>query len=313
MSTSEPSWDLYRTFLAVLREGSLSAAARALGLAQPTVGRHIDTLEHALGISLFVRSQTGFEATEAALALEAYAETLASTSSALLRAASGLGRDAPADVQGTVRITASEIISAEVLPSILAKLKREQPGIELELAVSNRIENLLRRDADIAVRMTRPDQDVLIARRIGNIELGLHAHKNYLKRHGTPASWKDLASHTLIGIDQETAYTRSLRHLLGGLQRDDFSIRTDSDMVQLASIRAGSGIGVCQVRLAERTASLVRVLPQLFSIQLDTWLAMHENLRTNPACNAVFHALAEGLADYVEARRPTRSATTAPE
>lgn len=313
MSAVEPSWDLYRTFLAVLREGSLSAAARVLGLAQPTVGRHIDALEQALGVSLFIRSQTGFEATEAAQALEAYADTLASTSAALLRAASGLGREGAVELHGTVRLTASEIVSAEVLPPILARLRRDHPGISLELAVSNRIENLLRREADIAVRMTRPEQDALIARRIGNIELGLHAHKSYLKRHGTPSTWKDLADHTLIGIDQETAYTRSLRPLLGGLQRDDFSVRTDSDLVQLATVRAGLGIGVCQVRLAERSTSLVRVLPKLFSIQLDTWLAMHENLRSNPACNAVFNALAEGLGDYVEGRRTTKASATTPE
>lgn len=313
MSTSEPTWDLYRTFLAVLREGSLSAAARGLGLAQPTVGRHIDALEQALGVSLFVRSQTGFQPTEAAQALETYAETFASTSAALLRAATGLGRETMAELRGTVRITASEIVSAEVLPPILARLRRDHPGIALELAVSNRIENLLRRDADIAVRMTRPEQDVLIARRIGNIELGLHAHKSYLKRHGTPSSWKELGSHTIIGIDQETAFTRSLRPLFGGMQREDFAVRTDSDLVQLAALRSGLGIGVCQVRLAERNASLVRVLPKLFSIQLDTWLAMHENLRSNPACSAVFNALAEGLGDYIEGRRNTRGSATTPE
>ena len=298
MTIAEPSWDLYRTFLAVLREGSLSGAARALGLTQPTAGRHIDTLEQMLGLALFVRSQTGFEPTEAAIALAPHAETLASTSAALLRAASGLGSGVPQEIRGTVRVTASEIVSGEVLPPVLARIRRQYPHIAIELAPSNRIENLLRREADIAVRMQRPEQDVLIARRIGNIEVGLHAHRSYLKRCGTPSAWKDLADHTLIGIDQETGYTRSLRHLFGGLQRDDFQIRTDSDITQLALIRAGIGIGACQVRLAERHGALVRVLPELFSLQLETWLAMHENLRSNPACQAVFTALAEGLTEY---------------
>jgi DNA-binding transcriptional LysR family regulator len=298
MTNAEPSWDLYRTFLSVLKEGSLSGAARALGLTQPTVGRHIDTLEQMLELSLFVRSQTGFEPTEAAASLATYAETLAATSAALLRAASGLGHNSPQDIRGTVRVTASEIVSVEVLPPILAGIRRQYPQIAIELAPSNRIENLLRREADIAVRMQRPEQDVLIARRIGNIEVGMHAHRSYLKRCGTPSSWKDLSGHTLIGIDQETGYTRSLRHLFGGLQRDDFHMRTDSDVTQLACIRAGIGIGFCQVRLAQRHGALVRVLPELFSLQLETWLAMHENLRSNPACQAVFTALAEGLADY---------------
>jgi len=298
MTNTEPSWDLYRTFLSVLKEGSLSGAARALGLTQPTVGRHIDALEEMLELSLFVRSQTGFAPTEAANALAVHAETLAATSAALLRAASGLGQSGPQEIRGTVRVTASEIVSVEVLPTILAGIRRQYPHITIEMAPSNRIENLLRREADIAVRMQRPEQDVLVARRIGNIEVGLHAHRSYLKRCGTPSSWKDLAGHTLIGIDQETGYTRSLRHLLGGLQREDFHMRTDSDVMQLAWIRAGIGIGACQVRLAERHGALVRVLPELFSLQLDTWLAMHENLRSNPACQAVFSALAAGLGEY---------------
>ena len=298
MANAEPSWDLYRTFLAVLKEGSLSGAARALGLTQPTVGRHIDSLEQMLGLSLFVRSQAGFGPTEAAIALAPHAEALASTSAALLRAASGLGQQGPEKMRGTVRVTASEVISVEVLPPILAGIRRQYPHMAVELAPSNRIENLLRREADIAVRMQRPEQDVLVARRIGNIEVGLHAHRSYLKRCGRPSSWKEMAEHTLIGIDQETGYTRSLRHLLGGLQRDDFQIRTDSDVTQLACIRAGIGIGACQVRLAERHGALVRVLPELFSLQLDAWLAMHENLRSNPACQAVFTALAEGLSEY---------------
>ncbi|RFP11073.1 LysR family transcriptional regulator [Duganella sp. BJB488] len=296
MTMNEPNWDLYRSFLSVLTEGSLSGAARALGLTQPTVGRHIDALEQSLALSLFTRSQSGFIPTDAAYALQSYAETLAATSSALLRAASGLGHG---EIKGTVRVTASETISVEVLPPILARLTRAHPGITIELATSNRIENLLRRDADIAVRMTRPEQDVLVARRIGNIDLGFHARRDYLKRRGTPNTWDDMAGHALIGIDRETAFTRSLQHLLGNLQNRSYALRSDSDLVHLASIRAGLGIGICQVGLAKHDARLVRVLPDLLTIPLDTWLAMHENLRSNPACATTFAALAEGLTEYV--------------
>jgi len=296
MTTNEPNWDLYRSFLSVLTEGSLSGAARALGLTQPTVGRHIDALEQSLKLSLFTRSQSGFIPTDAAYALQSYAETLAATSSALLRAASGLGHG---EIKGTVRVTASETISVEVLPPILARLTRAHPGITIELATSNRIENLLRRDADIAVRMTRPEQDVLVARRIGNIDLGFHARRDYLKRRGMPQTWDDMAGHALISIDRETAFTRSLQHLLGKLQNRSYALRSDSDLVHLASIRAGLGIGICQVGLAKRDARLVRVLPDLLTIPLDTWLAMHENLRSNPACATTFAALAEGLTEYV--------------
>ena len=301
MTITEPNWDLYRSFLAVLREGSLSGAARALGLTQPTVGRHIDALESALGLSLFTRSQSGFIATDAASALQGHAETLASASSALLRAASGMGRGEDQRIQGTVRITASEVVSVEVLPAILARLRASHPGIAIELDVSNRIENLLRRDADIAVRMHRPEQDVLIARRIGNIDLGLHARKEYLELHGTPRTWDEMARHTLIGIDRETAFTRKLQPLMGGLTASAYALRSDSDLVHLASIRAGLGIGICQVQLARRDPQLARVAPELLTIHLDTWLAMHENLRGNPACAAVYAALGDALTEYVAA------------
>ncbi|MYN40986.1 LysR family transcriptional regulator [Duganella sp. FT109W] len=299
MTIVEPNWDLYRSFLSVLKEGSLSGAARALGLTQPTVGRHIDALEQALGLSLFTRSQAGFIATDAAHALQPYAETLSSASSALLRAASGIGRGADRQIEGTVRVTASEVVSVEVLPPLLAQLRDSHPGITIELAVSNRIENLLRRDADIAVRMQRPEQEVLVARRVGHIDLGFHAHRRYLERHGMPQNMEEMTQHTLIGIDTENAFTRKLKMLLGGLANSHFALRSDSDLVHLASIRAGLGIGICQVRLAARDPDLVRLVPEEFNISMETWLAMHENLRSNPACAAVYTALAAGLEDYI--------------
>ncbi|MBP1202607.1 DNA-binding transcriptional LysR family regulator [Duganella sp. 1411] len=298
MTTAEPNWDLYRSFLSVLREGSLSGAARALGLTQPTVGRHIDALEQALGMSLFTRSQAGFIATDDAWALQPYAETLAATSAALLRAASARGRGVDDTITGSVRVTASEAMGVEVLTPMLARLRDSHPGITVELSLSNRIENLLRRDADIAVRMQRPEQDVLVARRIGNIDLGLHAHRDYLERHGTPRTWEDMAGHALIRVDTENAFTRKLAPLLAGLASSRAALRSDSDLVHLSAIRAGMGIGICQVRLAQRDPALVRLLPDLLTIPLDTWLAMHENLRTNPACAATFAALAEALTAY---------------
>eukprot|EP01042_Synura_sphagnicola_P016192 gene16192-20501_t len=154
-------------------EGSLSAAARALGLTQPTIGRHIDALEEALGFALFTRSQHGFLPTEAARSLQPFAESLAATTAALLRAASahvgGAGQ-----ASGTVRITASDVVGAEVLPAILVPLRQAHPDLVMELALSDRLEDLLQRQADIAVRMVRPTQEALLTRRVGNIELGLY-------------------------------------------------------------------------------------------------------------------------------------------
>lgn len=302
VTTDQPNWDLYRSFLAVMREGSLSGAARALGLTQPTVGRHIESLEQALGLSLFTRSQAGLIATADAHALRPHADAVASASTALLRAASSLGRGA-GEIRGTVRVTASEVIGVEVLPAILARLRDSHPGITIELAISNRIEDLLKRDADIAVRMQRPQQNVLIAQRIGDIEVGFHATRDYLARHGTPRTWQEMDGHSLIGVGTDNAFTRRLRPKLAALDASAYALRSDSDLVHLAAIRAGLGIGICQVRLAGRDPSLVRVLPDLLGIPLDTWLAMHENLRANPACAAAFAALAEGLVGYVTHQR----------
>ena len=290
------SWDFHRTFLEVLREGSLSGAARSLGLTQPTVGRHVDALETALGYALFIRTQQGLSPTQEALALRPYAEALESTSTALLRAASSQG----AGVRGTIRITASDVITVEVLPAIITELHAAYPELTIELMSSNRIEDLLQREADIAVRMQRPSQGVLIARRIGDVELGMYAHKDYLARRGRPARIDDLAGHALIGFDKETAFIRSMKTKLPDVHRESLALRTDSDLASLAMLRAGFGIGYCQIGLARNNSALVRLFPKRISLKLDTWLAMHEDLRDNPSCKVAFAALATGLEKYVQ-------------
>jgi DNA-binding transcriptional LysR family regulator len=292
---SDVSWELYRSLLEVLEEGSLSGAARALGIAQPTVGRHIAALEKSLGLALFTRSQTGLMPTEAAQSLRGLAESMRSTAAALERAAASQG----AGVRGTVRVTASDVIGAEVLPPIVTALRDQYPGLTVELVLTNRVQDLLRRDADIAVRMLRPQQKLLVARRIGAIKLGLHAHQQYLARHGTPSSIAELATHSLIGFDQMTAFVRNAGKSLSGWGREDFAIRTDSDLAQLALIRAGAGIGVCQAAIARRDDAIVRVLPKQFSLPLETWVTMHEDLRNSPRCRVTFDALVKGLQRHV--------------
>jgi DNA-binding transcriptional LysR family regulator len=295
---SDIEWELYRAFLGVLREGSLSGAARALGVAQPTVGRHVAALERALGLVLFTRSQTGLLPTEAAVALRTHAEAMESTAAALERTASGLrgGGDAAA---GSVRISVSDVVGVEVMPAIVADLARRHPALKVELVLSNRVQDLLQREADIAVRMTAPRQEQLVARRIGAIELGFHARADYLERRGTPATLDDLGAHTLIGYDRPTPFVRQAAKALPGYARERFTLRTDSDVAQLALIRAGAGIGVCQVPLAARAPALVRVLPDAFTFRLDTWVTMHEDLRASPRCRVAFDALAAGLATYI--------------
>lgn len=293
MTMSEPSWDLYRSFLAVMREGSLSAAARTLAMTQPSLGRHIRELENALALALFTRSPQGLVPTDAALRLMPHAEAMASATAALRRAAT-TGDDT---VRGVVRVTASEVIGAEVLPPMLTSFRASNPEVTIELVATNRSEDLLRKDADLAIRMTRPTQQALVSRRLGRIELGLFAHRRYLRRHGTPATLEELRAHSLIGFDHEPAYARTMRPKDLPWSREWFALRTDHDLAALAALRAGYGIGFCQLPLAARDAKLVRVLEPL-SLPLDTWAVMHEDLRRTPAVRRLFDHLSSGLIDY---------------
>jgi len=296
MNAREPDWSLYRSFLAVLQEGSLSGAARMLGLTQPTIARHIEALEQGFALKLFVRSQQGLSPTDGALELKPYALSLAATSAAMMRAASGHAET----VRGTVRVSAGEIVGAEILPPLFAVLRQRHPDLEIELVLSNAVDNLLRREADIAVRMVEPAQEALVVRRIGAVTVGLHAHRRYLERAGRPRHLEDLRNHSVIGFDRETPEIRSMRQRIEGWHDIHFSFRTDSDIAQLMAIRAGLGIGFCHVSLARRDADLEHVLPAAFRLKLGLWLAMHENLRSAPRCRAAFDGLAAGLMSYVD-------------
>ncbi|WP_206950980.1 LysR family transcriptional regulator [Trinickia acidisoli] len=291
---SNLSWELYRTFLAVLTERSLSGAARALGITQPTAGRHVAALEAAFGQTLFTRSQSGLLPTEAALALRGYACALQSTAAALERAAASHGTG----LAGVVRVSASDVIGVEVLPSVIAELRRAHPELVVELVPTDRIQDVLQREVDIAVRMAEPSQGALIARRIGEVELGMYARADYVEEHGEPATLADLARHALIGFDQVTPFLREAGKAFPIWKREAFALRTDSTLAQLALIRAGCGIGICQNGIAQRD-SLVRLLPDAVALKLQTWVVMHEDLRGSPRCTATFDALVRGLQAYI--------------
>lgn len=296
MTDASPGWELYRSFLAVVREGSLSGGARQLGLTQPTVGRHIDALEAALGVGLFTRSQGGLSPTDAALALVPHAEAMAVAAETLQRVASG---EAEED-RGTVRITASEIIGTEVLPAILARFREKHPRIAIELVLSNRSDDLIRRDADIAVRMIRPTQSSLIARKCGVVPLGLHAHRRLIEEMGAPQSVEEIGNYPIIGFDREPS-VRRLGELGLVLTRDLFTFRCDSDVGQFAALKAGFGFGMCQYALAKRYPDLVPVLPGAITFELDVWIAMHEDLKTSRRMRLMFDHLAEEMSAYVRA------------
>jgi DNA-binding transcriptional LysR family regulator len=292
MSATSPDWDLYRSFLGVMTQGSLSAAARALGLAQPTVGRHVEALEAALGAPLFTRSPGGLRPTDTALALRPHAEAMASAAEALIRTASG-----EADrVRGVIRLTASEIMGAEVLPAILTDFHELYPEVVIEMVLSNRQEDLLRRDCDIAVRMVRPTQDALLARRIGTVDLGLFAHRRYVEKHGAPEMLTD-PGHTAVGFDRDASVVRAVRAANLPLDRDFFGYRSDSDLAQLAALRAGYGIGGCMFGIARRDPDLIQVLPGV-GFDLEMWVVMHEDLKASRRMKLMFDHLVGALTGY---------------
>ena len=284
------SWDHWRSFLAVMDEGSLSGAARALGLTQPTLGRHIAQMETALKTGLFLRAPSGLIATDVAVSLVPQARAMAAAAATLRRTASG-GQGADT---GTGRLAASEVVGAEILPPFLAAFAENHPGIAVELVLSNRNEDLLRHDADLAVRMQRPTQTALLARRLGPVPLSLYAHSSYAARRGLPDRLEALTEHALIGPES----SRSLAGLTLGNRPVTpalFTYRSDSDLAQLALLRAGLGIGICQDGIAARDPALLPVLPGQVSVTLDAWLVMHEDLRASRRVRLLYDVLALGL------------------
>lgn len=286
-------WEQQRAFLAVLETGSLSGAARRLNLAQPTVRTRIEALEAALGTPLFTRSPGGLTPTERGLALHEHARAMALASDAFVRTASA----APDEVAGTVRVTASEVIAVEALPPILAMLARQYPRLVIELSPSNRNEDVLRREADVAVRMVPPRQEALVARRIGAVPLGVHAHPDYLAGRPFPTRYAELAGHRLIGPERDSPMLRAVQAAGFPVNIGELGFRSDSDHAQLAAIRAGLGIGICQVPIGRREG-LVRLLPD-FQLDLETWVVCHEDLRGLARVRTVFDALVTGLGAYL--------------
>jgi DNA-binding transcriptional LysR family regulator len=291
-------WDLFQSLHAVLEAGSLSAAARYRGLTQPTLGRHIETLEQRLGSPLFLRSPRGLQPTDLALELKPHLHDMAAAASAAVRDASGLANS----LGGSIRITASEIVGAEVLPPILTSFREEHPDVIIEMMLSNVLDDLSRREADIAVRMAPPTQSALVAKKVGEVDLGFYATREYLDRHGTPQSMDDLDDHALVGFDGPARSIRDLSGFNMTIDRELFAFRCDSDLAQLAAVSAGFGIGVNQPMIAQRRG-LVRVLPGRTVAPLGVWIVMHENLRGSRRMRAMFDHLVDGVGAYVKASK----------
>ncbi|MBB2483627.1 LysR family transcriptional regulator [Mitsuaria sp. WAJ17] len=291
------SWDDQHVFLAVLEGGSLSAAARLLNLAQPTVRARLEALEQALGVALFTRSSQGLQPTGQAQALQAHARAMDHASRAFLRAATAT----PGEVRGTVRLSVAETVGIEVLPAMLAGLRRKHPALVVEVELSNRPARMSEQAADIAVRMQQPTQDSLVARKVGSIALGLFAHRDYLSRQGHPATMDELAQHDFIGPDRSVDDHRVAREWFPRSVVDRMLLRTDSHPAQHAFARAGLGIAVMHRALGRADPGLVQLLPDDFQAALPVWLVTHRDLRREPRVRAAFDHLVASFSDYCRA------------
>ena len=295
---AEPDWSLWRSFGAVVEHGSLSAAARALGLSQPTLGRHMEALEAALGTVLFERTLTGLKPTETALRLY---EPVEIARNALAEAAVR-AEGATSELSGTVRITSSTVMCHYVLPELLYDLRQAFPQVAIELVPSDSVESLLLREADIAVRMFRPTQLELITRKLGEIPIVAVAHERYLQQRGVPERAEQLVEHDLIGFDRSDLLIAAARRMGYELGRSDFMVRTDSQPNNFELIKAGLGIGFAQGPLVAATPGLRRLLPDFAPPPLEVWLTTHKELFTSRRIRAIYDRLAEGLVRYLGER-----------
>jgi DNA-binding transcriptional LysR family regulator len=285
-------WSLIRSFLAALDHGSLLGAARVLKTSQPTLGRHIAELESQLGVVLFERTGRGLVPTVTALQLAESARGMEAGALQLARTLTG----AQAQTLGTVRITASQPVAVQLLPPLLARMRVALPDIQVELVASNQVSNLLRREADIAIRMVRPDQGTLVARKIGNVGVGAYAHRSYLARRSSLRQPTDLLQHDLIGSDTDKSILQGFQSMGYAVGPEAFALRTDDLVVQWQAVRAGLGIGFVADYMARSEPDVLRVLPGLLPIPaLPMWLAVHRELRTNKRIRAVYDFLAEAL------------------
>ncbi len=286
-------WNLAKSFLAVFDLGSLSAAARSTGLSQPTLGRHVSELETSLGILLFERSRDGLKPTPAALAIAQEARNFADAGGRIAMLAAGRSQS----VSGTVRITASEIVASYLLPQILGPMLAALPGIDIELVATNTVENLLRRDADIAIRMVEPQQLDLIARKIAELPIGVYATRSYLEKHGTPATLEEFRHHVVIGYDRSDLVLRGFASIGYSIDQSFFRLRMDSQHAAFEALLAGAGIGFAPLWLASRHANLVR-FAEAFSIRpMQMWLVAHAELRTSAKIRAVYDHLGAAFAN----------------
>ncbi|GHA16871.1 LysR family transcriptional regulator [Devosia pacifica] len=290
-------WNRARAFLVTAEEGSLSAAARALGMAQPTLGRQVDALEDELGVILFERVGRGLTLTPSGLELLDHVREMGAAAGRVSLAASGHAHA----IEGSICITASEIYSAHLLPPIIAKLRQQAPGIEIEIVASNAAIDLRRREADIAIRNFRPTQPDLIARKIRDDTGTLYAAHTYLERMGNPSTPEAVSKADFIAFDNTDSYINALNGLGLSVTARNMTVLTSSHAVHWQLTRAGVGIGTVPHSVGDAEPLVRRVLPDMAPITFPIWLTTHRELNTSRRVRMVFDMLAEELAVVPEA------------
>ncbi|MDV4146165.1 LysR family transcriptional regulator [Shimia sp. FJ5] len=288
-------WSLVRTFLAVAETGSLTAAAHKLGSSQPTVGRQVHALEALCAAELFHRHARGLELTDLGAALLPEAHKMHDAMSTFSIMAAGASQAHA----GVVRITTSVFMAQYALPQIVADIRRAEPDIQIELVATDSTENLLFREADIAVRMYRPTQLDMIARHLGDISLGLFVSEQYAQHKGLPKTPDDLEHFDLIGYDRNELMIQSMREAGWPVTREWFNVRCDNQSAYWALVVAGCGIGFCQSNIARSTPGMVEVLPGLPIPELPVWLTAQQTMRKTPRVSRVWDLLVDGLAPFI--------------
>lgn len=273
----------------------MSAAATHLGMSQPSLSRAIAELEHHLGQPLFVRHARGVRTTALGQTLVDAAERVEVAMLGFQR----LARGARA-ARGTVRIAASEIIGTEVIVPALRELRAACPELAVELVLDNRPADLVRGEADVAVRMFRPTQGELVLRHVADLELGLYASDDYLRRRGSPSSFEELLRHDLVGFDPRGPFAQALSRVDPRIGTEGPVVRSDSLTVHLLAARHGAAIAALQCPLARRYPELRRVLPTLRLPPMEAWLVMHRDLRRSAPVRTAYDWLAEQLVRYAE-------------
>jgi molybdate transport repressor ModE-like protein len=286
-------WTLLQSFAAVAEHGSLSAAAKTLGGSQPTMSRHIQSLEDLLGVRLFDRGSGGLVLTPTGAALLEEARAMSDAAGRLQLVATGRSQA----IAGTIRISASANVAVYVLPPMLARLRESEPDIAIEIVASDAVNNLLGREADIAIRMFQPTQADLITRKVGELEIGMYTALSYLDRRGEPQTTDDLLTHTFIGYDQSTRAIDGFRRAGLEVDRTFFAVRCEDPIVQWELVRAGVGVGFNQTDVGDNDPLVRRLLAGKLIHTLPIWLTAHAELKTSRRVRHVYDLLARMLSE----------------